>query len=309
MQMTRFRSFPIFMAFMVFSLPFFTGLSAGSCETRTGSLNDTYERMKTRLENTPFDVPIVVETHDDKSRSQCDVYGIVHHDFKELCDVLSQSKNWCDILLLHPNTKACTVAYTNQREILTLYCGRKYYQAPDTVTALSLAFHVERGTTGNLDISMSGDKGPLNTDNYEIRINAVPLEKGEAFIHLSYAYDCGLAFKSALRMYLATLGRGKIGFTITGRDKKGDAVYTRGAQGMIERNSVRYYLSIQAFLETFQLPEAIRFKSRISRYYDMMNKYPKQLYELDKEEYEANKIREYHNQTDLQKKIQTQRRS
>ncbi|WP_158592145.1 hypothetical protein [Noviherbaspirillum sedimenti] len=36
-----------------------------------------------------------------------------------------------------------------------------------------------------------------------------------AFVHLGYAYGYGSMAKIAMRLYLATAGRSKIGFTVT----------------------------------------------------------------------------------------------
>ena len=44
--------------------------------------------------------------------------------------------------------------------------------------------------------------------------SAVPIEGGRSFVHLGYAYSYGLMAKLAMKAYLATAGRSKVGFTV-----------------------------------------------------------------------------------------------
>ena len=73
-----------------------------------------------------------------------------------------------------------------------------------------------------------------------------------------------------------------------------------GVRGSLERNAVRYYLAIQAYMDTINIPPDQRFEKRNSRWYDLTARFPRQLYELDKGEYIANKRREHGNQRMLQ---------
>jgi hypothetical protein len=278
-----------------------SGPDIGLCENE--NLDILYEKFKNKTGNALLEVPLVVETHEEKSHSRCCVYGLIEEDFIKFKEVLSKTENWCDILLLHPNTKACIVSRKNHQEALTLYSGRKYYAPPEEGIQLVLNFSVKENTARLLDIRLAGEKGPLNTENYEIRIKAIPVDTGQTFLVLNYGYDYGLAFKVALKSYLATIGRRKVGFTVIGNEKNGEPIYAGGSQGLIERNSVRYFFSIHAYLKTMDFSKDTRFEKSISLYYDFVNQYPKQLYELDKNDYTANKIKEYNNQLKLQKTV------
>ena len=301
MKIIRSGLIALWMAFAAVSFCV-SGEKLGHCQDQTSA----YTRIIKNLESVPFDVPIIVETHDDNSHASCNVYGIMYHDIESLRPVLRSAENWCDILLLHPNIKACTAAHTNKKEILTIYSGRKYYHPPEAALELELDFNIATDTATDQKIQLSGEKGPFHTKNYEILIHAVPDGQGRTFLHLRYTYDYGIAFSMALKTYLGTIGRRKIGFTIAGRDKKGNPTYVKGAQGVIERNAVRYYFSIQAFLETLEFPQKDRYKQRFSRYYDLTDQYPAQLYELDKDDYIGGKIKEHKNQINLQEHIETQ---
>jgi hypothetical protein len=47
-------------------------------------------------------------------------------------------------------------------------------------------------------------------------------------------------------------------------------------------------------MDSWKLSEDERFYKRINEWFDLTEKYPRQLYEIDKEEYHADKIREHH---------------
>ncbi len=72
-----------------------------------------------------------------------------------------------------------------------------------------------------------------------------------------------------------------------------------GMRGAVERNAVRYYLALLAYLDTMALPADQRFEKRINEWFDLTARYP-QLYEMDKEQYLADKRREHRDQLRLQ---------
>ena len=96
----------------------------------------------------------------------------------------------------------------------------------------------------------------MGTKNYRLMLEAVPLDAKRSFVHMSYAYGYGFAARMAMEGYLATLGRNKVGFTITGQGNDGKPVYMGNVRGVVERNTMRYYLAIEAYLGALALPPA-----------------------------------------------------
>ena len=88
-----------------------------------------------------------------------------------------------------------------------------------------------------------------------------------------------------MQTYLATLGSSKVGFTITGRDSDGKPQYIGGVLGLLERNTMRYYLAIDAYLDNYALPAADQPEKRIREWYASTEKYATQLHEMDEGEY------------------------
>ena len=136
-----------------------------------------------------------------------------------------------------------------------------------------------------------------------MRFEALPLAGGKTFVHVSYSYSDTVALRLAQKVYFATLGRSKVGFTVIGTDGNDNPVLIGGPRGALERNAVRYYLAIRTFMETSRYPEESRFSMRLSQWYDLTSHYRKQLFDLDKNEYLTGKTSERKNQTALQHSV------
>ena len=99
----------------------------------------------------------------------------------------------------------------------------------------------------------------MSTKNYRIQVEAVPVDASRSVVHMSYAYGYGFAAKIAMQTYLSTIGSAKVGFTILDR-KDGKPVYQAGVLGLLERNTMRYYLAIDAYLSAYSLPAGEQFE-------------------------------------------------
>ena len=288
----------ILVAIFLIAFPCFAADTLGNDKN---ALYLKYSEIGSNLADSPFGVPIHIETSFSENKFRCYVYGIIDQEFHNLSLLLRDSMNLCEILLLHTNIKSCTVSITEKGSIfMTIYCGKKKYQQPEDTSNITLKYEVPVDELDYFLVRLSGKKGPFMTRNHLIRIDAVPLQRQKTFIRLSYEYDTGLTMESALGVYYATLGRKKVGFTIIGKDKGGNPVYVKGNQGLIERNSVRFYFAVQAFMETFEVEKDIRFNKRIHYWYSLVSQCPRQLYELPEKEYIENKIKENKNQKRLQ---------
>jgi len=260
-----------------------------------------YPAIKAHLDKNVFGAPIYLESTEAEGTLRVDMYGIFNHPFEAVSQALHAPNNWCDITLLHINIKSCTWKEAAGQGVLTLYSGRKYYQPPSEAYPLKLQFRTISRTPRYLQISLDADEGPLGTKDHRIRLQAVPLEGGATLVSFSYTYGQGAISRMAIKSYFATLGRGKIGFSTIAR-KGSKPVYVEGVRGAVERNTVRYYLALQTYMDTLKYPAGQRFEQRISRWYDQTAKYPRQLKETEKAEYLSNKRMELKNQIMLQKK-------
>ena len=143
---------------------------------------------------------------------------------------------------------------------------------------------------------MAAETGPLSTRNYRLTLEAVPLDAKRTFVHMSYAYAYGVAARMAMQGYLATAGRDKVGFSITGKGDDGKPVYIDGVRGVVERNTMRYYLAIEAYLGAVAAPPAEQSDKRLRDWFNATERYAVQLHEVERDDYLAMKRRELQRQ-------------
>jgi hypothetical protein len=266
-------------------------------------LLDTYRGSTARLESNDFGLPLFLESSQRDSRVQVEVYGILDHAFGNVAKVLQAPENWCDIVALHPNVKACTHREGSGDSLLTLYVGRKGYQPPEDTRQVLYRFRTAERRTGYLRITLDADEGPYGTRDHRMVFEAVSLEARRTFVRVSYSYDDSAAFRLVQNIYFATLGRGKVGFTVAEEDEDGKPIYIGGPRGALERTAVRYYFAIRSFMDSLSQKENARFEHRINEWFDLTARYRRQLYDLDKKDYLAGKLRERNNQVALQRRV------
>ena len=267
------------------------------------ALFSKYSTAKIEIEKNQFSIPIYLESNEENRFLRADVYGVFNYSFGNLRDALQTPIDWCDIVSLHLNIKACNYKKEEGSWLLTFYSGRKYYQPPSAAYKQIFRFHLAAKEPEYLNIVLCAEKGPFGTKDHLINLEAIPLDKARTFVHFSYAYSYGLFARMALSSYFATIGHDKKGFSIINYDKKGNPVYSVGIRGAMERNAVRYYFALQAYMDTLKYPKGQRFEKSINLWYDLTEKYPQKLHEMDKEEFLASKRREHNSQLNLQKEI------
>jgi len=270
------------------------------------SLFAVYEKMKGSLAaRNPYGVPVHVESEQTKSRIVGRVFGLLDHDIQTFTEVSRSPVHWGEIATLHLNVKCFSVRRNHGKWEVTFYLGRKYYEPPEEAHKLQLDFRIDELKRDYLRVSLTGGRGPLGIHDYLLSLEVIPVGDNRSFVCFAYAYGFGAIAEMAISSYLQTLGRKKIGFSVVGVDNEGSPIYTRGMRGIIERNVMRYYLAVKAYLDTLHTPQRDRFEKRLNLWFDLTERYHAQLYEYDREYYLACKKREWENRVRLQKRIDT----
>jgi hypothetical protein len=247
--------------------------------------------------------PFAVETREGDRAARGDVYALLRHGHRRVAGALSAAPSWCEIAPLHLNVKSCTYRLGDPVDRLTLYNGRKHYEPPEDAHALHAELRVTAAERDYFRVVLHAPEGPLGTRDTRIEIEAIPAGEDLAFVHLAYTTRIGWGARAALAGYFATLGSGKVGFSVVGSDRKGGPIYVDGMAGMVERNAVRYQLAIEAYLDTLGAPPAQRFERRIARWYHLTERHPRQLFELPRSDYLEIKRRERGDQHRLQREL------
>jgi hypothetical protein len=249
------------------------------------ALQAKYAELTSKLANNAFGKPLYLESSQTSGELNANVYALLAHPFKLVQSELGQPARWCDILILHPNTKYCRTSSAGAQILLNVNIGRKSDQPIEQSYRVDFVYRVVQATPDYLAVVLHADKGPVGTRDYRLLLEAVPLRNGQTFLHLGYSYGYGATAKLALLAYLGTAGRGKVGFTVTGRKTDGQPVYVDGLRGVIERNTMRYYLAIEAYLGALSLPPPAQLDKRLADWYTATEHYARQLHEISQREY------------------------
>jgi hypothetical protein len=229
-------------------------------------------------------------------RMQGDIYAQVDRPFDGLRRVLMRAEAWCDILILHINTQYCRVSRSAGQVELLAGVGRKVEQALADVYWLRFDYRVISAAEDHLEVTLRAPSGPLSTSDYRLVVEAAPLGQQQTLLHLRYAYAYGLAGRWAMQAYLATLARDKVGFTVVSRQVDGQPIYIGGVRGVLERNTMRYFLGIEAVLAAAEWPAASRQSKSLQDWFDATERYPLQLHEIEGDDYLQMKLRELQRQ-------------
>lgn len=241
----------------------------------------------------PFGRALYLESIEGGDRVSGEIHAVVGHPFAVTSAELSRPSQWCDILLLHLNTKHCRAAAAEAGQVLHVGIGGKHDQPAGDAYRVDFGYRVSARTATFLQVDLLADAGPLGTRDYRIVLAATPAGEGRTLIRLSYSYRYGMAARLAMEAYLGTIGRDKVGFTVAGRLADGGPRYVRGIRGVVERNSMRYYLAIEAFLGALASPAPSRRETSLRDWFSASERYPRQLHEIERAEYLSMKRKEY----------------
>jgi hypothetical protein len=259
----------------------------GECKAQAheSNLHARYESLRGQLADNPFQRPLYMESEEIQGGVNGEVFARIEHPYPMVAVALSEPAAWCDILILHPNTKFCRAATRSSENFLDLAFGPKHSQPLEMSHRVKVTFEQVSKDADYLQVRLAADKGPLNTRNYQIRLEAIPISDDATFLHLTYANSYGLAGRLAIQAYLGTLGSQKVGFTVTGSRSDGKPRHIGGLRGMVERNSMRYFLAIEAYLGTLSEPPAAQIEKRLHNWFTSAEQYPRQLRGLEWQEY------------------------
>ena len=275
----------------------------GAAHADNSEMQRYYQALQPALAKNVFGIPIFIQSQDQNHTMLGVVYGVIDRPFQDVKQALVSAQAWCDIVPQHLNVKACTFERQNNRCQLSFYSGRKFYEKAADTSELRYRFEVTHADTAYVQSTLSAEDGPMGTSDYRIEVEAIPIDSGKTFLHFHYAYHYNFLTSLSMKTYLATLGSGKVGFSVSGSDPGGKPIYIDGIRGVIERNAIRYYFAIESYLDTLQVEPDQRFAARSSKWFDLTERFP-QLHELDKHDYLEYKRHEHTDQLQLQRQIQ-----
>jgi hypothetical protein len=256
------------------------------------SLRARYAASRDQLINSAFQRPLSLDSSQTSRELKGDIDALVDYPFGTVQGALKGSTQWCDILILHLNVKYCRASAGESGNSLAVYIGRKFYESLGTAHRVEFAYREPAETHDYLQVLLNANIGPFGTRDYRILLEAIPLEAGRTYLHLSYSYSYGAAARLALQSYLNTSGGEKVGFTVLGTRPDGEPIYVGSLRGAVERNAMRYYLAIDAYLGALSAPPQAQLEKRMRDWFAATERYALQLHEVDEQQYLDMKRRE-----------------
>ncbi|MBS0451966.1 MAG: hypothetical protein JSS14_11685 [Proteobacteria bacterium] len=245
--------------------------------------------IQAHLEASPLGRPLMVDSEELPGGLRGEVFAVVDQPFAQAAKVLAKPGNWCDMLLLHINNRRCRLikGEGGSPPAVELSVVRRYDQPVESAFILRMNMNMDDSAPDYVVVDLRSEGGPMGTSGHHVRLEATPLpDGGKTFLHFSYSYQHNTLARMATQAYLATFGHNKVGFTVEGQGPQGPE-YIRGLRGLVERNSVRYFLTVDAYLDALRAPPAQQQERRLDNWYAACEQYPRQLHEVDQATYLA----------------------
>lgn len=286
---------------MICSLLFSTVNSfAAELASSKEKLHEKYTALSKHLNKNQFKRELYMSSMESSDNLKGEIFAVVNYPFATVNKALNDPTHWCDVLILHVNIKYCYAATHQDNTVLSVNIGKKDEQPLADTHRVEFNYQKISTTPNYFSIGLNAENGPLSTRDYRILVEAIPVKRGHTFLHFTYTYVFGVRASLAMQGYLATIGRNKIGFTIIGQSADGNPNYIKGVRGVIERNTMRYYLAIDAYLAELNTPVQDVLEQRLHRWYNSTDQYASQLQEIERGDYLAMKRKEYQRQQKAQ---------
>jgi hypothetical protein len=268
-----------------------------SLSTGRESLINKYHKIGEKLEKNSSPVPFHIESSVSKNASRVDIYGTINYPFGLLKNEFLVPTNWCEIVLPHPDIRACTYKKANDTMwLLNIYRVDKFSEPLKDAYQMKFIYRISELQPEYFDIVLTANEGPSHTKDHQFGIEAIPLEENMTFIHLRYSFG----YSALGYFFMKIFGGGKVGFSEIGTDNEGNPVYVGGLRGAVERDVACYYLAILVYLDTLKIPAEQRFEKRVGKWYDLAALYKKQLLEMGEREYLTYKRQDRRSQQQLE---------
>jgi hypothetical protein len=259
--------------------------AASARSDSVATLREKYASLQHALRQNQFKQPLVLESAESPAGLRGDIYAIVDFPFGTVSAELSDPNHWCELMLLHINTKYCRAAAGPSGTTLSVNIGRKTAEELADTARVEFRYSLAPAASDYVEILLDAKHGPMGTSDYRIMLEAMALSDTKTLLHLSYSYAVNFAGRMAMQTYLATIGRDKVGFTVSRVRADGQADYIGGVRGVVERNTMRYYLAIDSYLEAGRLASPARLERRLQSWFTAVERYPRQLHKMDRGAY------------------------
>ncbi|OYV01528.1 MAG: hypothetical protein CFE45_04430 [Burkholderiales bacterium PBB5] len=261
-------------------------VSMGAVSGRVSALRAEYTAAQGDLQASVFAEPLLLKVLDQPDRREAEVMALAPRTLADVASVFRSAAGVCSLLVLHLNVRSCQGDADNPGA-LVLAIGPMRTGLPGLGSTMRLTLQPGEDTPGYFRARMTAADGPLGTHDLQLTLEAIALDAGNTFLHVHYSQVGSAASTLAARLYLATAGRAKVGFSVVGRDAAGRPLLIDGERAALERNTVRHYLALLAATGagTRSGPPAARLEASLRAWHALTERHARQLHELDLAEY------------------------
>jgi len=254
-------------------------------------LRARFVELSEQLENSVIQRGLYLESADDSSAPRGDAYAVINYPFASVAAAFATPSNWCESLILHLNVQYCRASTRDGQPQVSAALGKKTNQPLEDTHRIDLIYEVPVNGADYSRTELSSIEGPLGTGNYLIVLELTALDEQRSFMHLQYSYTQSWLTRWATNVYFSTRGRGKVGFTRIQDDDSSRLV--GGVRGALERNTMRYYLAIDAYLHALGSPAPQRFELSLENWFAGTERFARQLHEVLRDDYITMKRSQY----------------
>ncbi len=258
----------------------------------SAALRARYDALSQQLENSSIQRGLYLESTDSKHAPRGDAYAVIEYPFATVAAAFTTPENWCESLILHLNVQYCSAVTGHGGRQLSVAVGKKTNQPLDDTHRIDFIYNVAVSSANFTRVELSSLEGPFDTGNYLIAMELTAIDEQRSFVHIEYSYTQGFVTRWAASAYFATRGRDKVGFTWI-QDEDDPPRLVRGIRGALERNTMRYYLAIDAYLQVLDSPAAQRFEQSLELWFADTERFARQLREVKHENYISMKRGQY----------------
>ena len=239
--------------------------------------------------------PLNISSQESKEHLNSDLFATVEYDMATINIAAISPERWCEVMLLLSNSQACEANSSKDNDTLNVFISSSKTADSSGATPTEFKLRVQSATKDYIEAALVASAGPMGIRNISLRLQAIPLTTTRSFVHFQYSYDTQWLGSMAMQTYLQTAGQGKVGFTsVSGANVS--ATFIDGVRGVIERNTMRYFLGFDCALAFNTQANPQRFNSMAHCWYEQVEKYPVQLHEMHRTEYLNMKAEEYRRQ-------------
>ncbi|MDH4393038.1 MAG: hypothetical protein QE285_16650 [Aquabacterium sp.] len=257
---------------------------------RQAALLAEHAALHGRLADSPFGEPLLLHTTEaGEGVHNGDVLAVLPQPLGRVAAVLRTAASLCGMLVLHLNVRDCQPVAGAPGQQLLVTAGPMRAALPGLTDAVPLLLQPQTDTAGHFSMLLTAPSGQPGNNDLRVHLEAVALAPDQTYLHITYHQASGLARRMATRLYLATAGRDKVGFSRSPPGPDGQMRRVTGERAALERNVMRHYLALLASTAPVDGPPAAQRDARLRAWFALTERHATQLHELNLADYLAEK--------------------